>query len=73
MSESFEFERELEVVLLVSGERVQICQQMHADQGEVRSGLKLIRVDGEVVPLQWGRDLLMRAGYDAVIHRHRIP
>jgi hypothetical protein len=46
---------------------------MHADQGEVRCGLKMIRVDGEVVPLQWGRDLLMRAGRDDVIDRHQIP
>ena len=68
-----EFERELDVIVISTGERVQICQEMHADVGGLRVGLKFIRVDGEVVPLPWGRDLLMHAGRKDVIDRHRIP
>jgi len=73
VSEHFAFERELDVVILATGERVQICQQVFAEQGEIHRGLKLIRVDGEVVPLHWGRDLLIRAGRADVIDRHQIP
>jgi hypothetical protein len=67
-------ERELETVILPSGDRVQICQEMKAyDPGEYVPGLKFIRVDGEIVPLPWGRDLLINAGRFDVVERHRIP
>jgi len=67
-------ERELETVVLPSGQRVNICEFLHMDNpGELRPGLKFLRVDGETVPLAWGRDLLMREGRHDLIDRYRIP